>query len=90
MIWAQGEDQRQHNLFPRAWGSSQSVKQNKCPSSTYSLVLESIILSGAKDTVELVVRKAMYSLYTEHQLSIVKNVLRFKADSALNPSSATH
>lgn len=48
-----------HNLFPNAWGLSQSFKQNKCPSSTYSSLWGSIILSNAKDAVELVIYKSV-------------------------------
>lgn len=55
MIWAQGAGQMQYNLFPNAWGLFQSLKQNKCPSFTYSSLWGSIILSNAKDTVELVI-----------------------------------
>lgn len=40
-------------------GLSQSFKQNKCPSSTYSSLWRSIILSNAKDAVELVIHKAV-------------------------------
>lgn len=58
MTVAQGEGQRQHGSFPGALGLPLSFKQNKYPSSTYSLVLESVILSSAKDAMKLIVHKA--------------------------------
>lgn len=59
MTVAHGEGQRQHNLFPSAPRSSPSFTQNECPSSTLSLVLESSILSNAKDALLLVVSEAV-------------------------------
>lgn len=52
---AQGEGQRQHGSFLGALGLPLPFKQNEYPSSTWSLVLESIILSRAKDAMKLIV-----------------------------------